>query len=170
MRIQLSGMGSLGDAAYDSLLASFVARGLSPANFQLARPGRSLPDPVTCLKIQCGAITQDQAGNDLLADCSFAGFAGAQSCADPLCAPYCGQAAASVARASQPLPVAERVALQFLQPPSSGCDKVYSGPHFGGPYEDAPLCGCGFVTEFPFLAMALVGLAGYGVYRWRAGR
>lgn len=42
----------------------------------------------TCMQIQCGAITQDQAGADLLYACSKAGYVGARACADQLCAPY----------------------------------------------------------------------------------
>lgn len=45
-------------------------------------------DLSTCQQIQCGAITQDQAGADLLLACSEAGYVGARACADSLCSPY----------------------------------------------------------------------------------
>jgi len=171
-------MTGLGDAAYDALVAQFATRVVDPTGFQRIRPGRPIPDPVTCLKIQCGAITQEQAGLDLLADCSFDGFAGAMSCASPLCAPYCGgDTAASVSRAAQPLPVAPRVAqmvvdaVQRLEP-GRGCDPVYYGAKFGGPYDDSSPCGCRFefIHDHPFWSVVLLGAAAYGVYRWRVSR
>lgn len=169
-----TGMGQLGDAAYDGILATFAARAISPADFAKVRPGRPIPDPVTCLKIQCGAISQEQAGLDLLADCSFGGFAGSLTCASGLCAPYCGQSMATVARASQPLPVAPRVEQMFVDLASrNGCDPVYWGSKFGGPYSDSSPCSCGagsFIEEHPFLSVALLGAAAYGVYRLRGGR
>ncbi len=150
-------MTGLGDAAYDSLVANFATRAIDPAAFAQARPGRSVPNPETCLKIQCGAITQEEAGLDLLADCSFDGFAGAMSCASPLCAP--------------PLPVAPRVAqLAIDVSERTGCDPRYYGAKFGGPYGDAGSpCGCsfGFVHEHPFLSVAVLSAAAYGIYYWR---
>ncbi len=175
MMRDFSGMGQvgMGDASYDSLVAAFAIRAVPPSAFQQMRPGRPIPDPETCLKIQCGAITQEQAGIDLLADCSFGGFAGAMSCASPLCAPYCGSMA-TVARASQPLPVSPRVEQMFVDAQQrNGCDPVYYGAKFGGPYGDSSPCGCGargFIAEHPFVAVALLGAAAYGIYRWRAGR
>lgn len=167
-------MSGLGDASYDALVAQFATRAVDPAGFSHIRPGRPIPDPVTCLKIQCGAISQEQAGLDLLADCSFGGFAGAMSCASPLCAPYCGgSTAASVARASQPLPVAPRVAEIFANSTASrDCSPVYWGAKFGGPYSESTPCGCsfGFIHEHPFLSVALLGLGAYGIYRWRMSR
>lgn len=170
-----SGMGQvgMGDASYDSLVAAFATRAVDPAGFARIRPGRPIPNPETCLKIQCGAITQEEAGIDLLADCSFGGFAGAMSCASPLCAPYCGSMA-TVARASQPLPVAPRVEQMFVDAiQRNGCEPVYWGAKFGGPYPDSSPCGCGaggFIREHPFVAVALLGAAAYGIYRWRARR
>ncbi len=164
----------LGDAGYDMLLADFQSRAVDPVSFSKIRPGRSFPNPLTCLKIQCGAITQDQAGVELLADCSFAGFAGAQSCADPLCAPYCGLSAQSVARASQPLPVAPRVAelvLALADESGRGCGPGYWGSKFSGPYyADEVPCGCSsFISEHPILSVLLLSGVAYGIYRWRAG-
>lgn len=164
----LRGLGS-DDAAYNQLVAIFAQRAVSPADFQKARPGRSFPDPVTCLKIQCGAISQAEAGMDLLADCSFAGFAGAMSCADPLCTPYCGNQASQVSRAAQPLPVGARVGQRFLDGPTPGCNPIFSGPNFGGPYSDSS-CGCefsDFVNDHPFVAVALLAVGGYAIWRGR---
>jgi hypothetical protein len=164
------------DSAYRSLFDRFSSRAVDPGSFALVRPGRPFPNPETCLRIQCGNISQEQAGVDLLADCAFAGFQGSQSCADPLCAPYCGETARTVARGSVfPLPVSPRVDALFLDGPPAGCDPVYSGDHFSGPYDDPGfLCGCsgpgGWVNDNPLLAVALVAAASYGVYRWRAGR
>lgn len=45
-------------------------------------------DLSTCQQIQCGAITQEQAGMDLLLACSEAGYVGARSCADQICSPF----------------------------------------------------------------------------------
>jgi hypothetical protein len=169
-------MTGLGDAAYNAIVAQFATRAVDPEGFARIRPGRPIPNPETCLKIQCGAISQEEAGLDLLADCAFDGFAGAMSCASPLCAPYCGgSTAASVARASQPLPVAPRIAQMVIDIPKRfsgdrGCNPVYYGAKFGGPYGDSAPCGCGasgFIEEHPFLAVALLGLGAWGLYEWR---
>lgn len=46
-------------------------------------------DISTCQQIQCGAITQAQAGPDLLLGCAEAGYGGsAQGCTSALCQPY----------------------------------------------------------------------------------
>ena len=50
--------------------------------------GTMTADPATCTQIQCGAITQEQAGIDLLEACSAAGYTAARSCDDPTCDPY----------------------------------------------------------------------------------
>ena len=166
----------MGDATYDALLATFEANAINPADFAQVRPGRPVPDPTKCLQIQCGAISQAEAGIDLLADCSFDGFAGVRTCSDPLCAPYCTQTANAVAVASQPLPVVPRVAATFSQAPppqttirGRGCSPIYSGPRFGGPYGDAS-CGCegaDFINDHWLLALALLGAAGYGIWKMR---
>jgi hypothetical protein len=166
-------MSGLGDGAYDAMVSAFAARAINSEDFTKVRPGRPIPDPVTCLRIQCGSITQEEAGLELLADCSFGGFAGAMSCASPLCAPYCGSTAATVSRASQPLPVAPRVAAMVSKGPTRGCEPRYWGAKFGGPYSDSEPCGCGargFIAEHPFFATALLAGVAYGIYRWRAGR
>jgi len=165
------GMGQLGDAAYDALVAQFALKAISPADFARVRPGRPIPDPLTCLKIQCGAITQEQAGIDVLADCSFGGFSGSLTCASALCTPYCGESMAPVARASQPLPVAPRVEQMFIDIPArTGCDPVYWGSKFGGPYTDSSPCSCSgnFISQNPFMAVVLLGAAAYGVYLLRS--
>lgn len=41
-----------------------------------------------CQRIQCGALSQAEAGFDLLLECSQAGMAGAKGCGHPDCAPY----------------------------------------------------------------------------------
>jgi hypothetical protein len=161
------------DSAYRQIFDRFASRAVSPADFARVRPGRPFPDPEVCLRIQCGRISQEEAGIPLLADCAFAGFQGSQSCADPLCAPYCGETANAVAQASFPLPVAPRVEAMFLAGPVPGCDPIYSGDNFSGPYGSDLPCGCGsagWINEHPLLAVALVAASAYGVYRWRSGR
>lgn len=75
---------------YNELYDNFTKLAVDPVGFStIARPGRIPPDPLTCLKIQCGALTQADVGPDMLADCSFGGFAGVRSCKDPLCGPMC---------------------------------------------------------------------------------
>jgi hypothetical protein len=54
-----------------------------------ARYSRPEPDRATCLRIQCGGISQDQAGMQLIQDCANAGYAGVRSCMDPACSPWC---------------------------------------------------------------------------------
>ena len=44
----------------------------------------------TCLQIQCGLITQAEAGLQTLYDCAAAGYAGARSALDPLCQELAG--------------------------------------------------------------------------------
>lgn len=69
---------------------------VDPGQFE-AQYGRPEPDESTCLQIQCGAISQAQAGMSLVVDCANAGWSGARSCSDPLCSPWintipgCGQ-------------------------------------------------------------------------------
>lgn len=163
MNLKMRGGYGLGDAAYDSSLEEFKRRAVDPAAFQLARPGRPIPDPLACLKIQCGALSQGEAGLELLADCAFGGFAGVKSCYDPLCAPWCGATAATVARAGQPLPVAVRIQKVFAAGPVRGCNPIYTGELWGGPYSDpadsANCCGVsGMIADHPVLALAaLVG-------------
>lgn len=154
-------------SGYSDLYQEFASRA-TPERFAAARPGRDFPDPKSCLMIQCGIITPDQAGMDLLADCSFAGFQGSMSCADPLCAPYCGRDAYGIARMSYPLPIAQRIARRFEEGPISRCANWYSGPRFWGPYSD-PGYDCpepSWINQHPFLAL---GLAVTGVFAlWRA--
>jgi len=47
-------------------------------------------DPQTCLAIQCGAISQQEAGLDTLLACSQAGYVGAIPWTDPRCEPFGG--------------------------------------------------------------------------------
>jgi hypothetical protein len=174
MNIQLRGMGSLGDAAWDALFDAYKLNAIDPVQGRAMLPAWwSPPDPEFCLKVQCGAISQAEAG-DQLKNCTFGGFQGTRTCADPICAPYCGHTAAAVARATaQPLPVATRIARTFREGPARGCDPLYTGPHFGGPYDAGLPCGCGaagFVNEHPILAVLLAAGVAYGVYRLRGLR
>ncbi len=53
-------------------------------------------DADTCLRIQCGLITQAEAGLQTLYDCAAAGYAGARSALDPLCQELAGGGATVV--------------------------------------------------------------------------
>jgi hypothetical protein len=68
-------------------------------------------DQETCQQIQCGAITQEQAGVALLQACSAAGYVGARTCNDPVCVPFnlCPPAAAASAPSGTPGPAASTV-------------------------------------------------------------
>ena len=67
-------------------------------------------DPTLCRKIQCGLITQSQAGYDLLLACSRAGYAGVRTAFDPVCQELAGGGPVAVveqgtaAAQSDPLP------------------------------------------------------------------
>jgi hypothetical protein len=182
MNMRLRGMG---DAAYDALFAKYAANRV-PADVFLEHFGGpemggpyEPPDPVVCLKIQCGVITQEQAGQKVLFSCANSNFTGVRSCYDPLCAPYCGSTAKAVARAAQPLPVAPRVEETFRRGPARGCHPIYTGDNFSGPYSDAAVSAavetadcCGLssaIDAHPFLAIAaaiggawLIRKAAYG--------
>ena len=60
---------------------------VDPGVFE-SRYGRPEPDESVCLQIQCGAISQNAAGMQLISDCANAGWAGARSCIDPACSPW----------------------------------------------------------------------------------
>jgi hypothetical protein len=64
----------------------------NPTQATQAQSGGSManltPTQDTCTQIQCGAITQEQAGPALVAACSAAGYVGAKTCDDPACNPY----------------------------------------------------------------------------------
>jgi hypothetical protein len=54
-----------------------------------------------------------------------------------------------------------------------GCNPIYSGPNFGGPYGDAAGCGCmaaDFINDHPIIALALLGAAGWGIYKARKAK
>jgi hypothetical protein len=179
------GVAGMGDAAYDKLFAAYAANRVPPDVFLEHFGGEEMggpyepPDPEVCLKIQCGAITQAQAGQKVLFACANSNFTGVRSCADPLCAPYCGNTASTVARAAQPLPVAPRVEQMFVTGPKRGCNPVYWGPKFGGPYSEQAPCGgrCepaagaeDFINAHPLFSVLALAGAAYGVYHWRKGR
>lgn len=42
----------------------------------------------TCLRVQCGALSQQEAGLDTLLECSQAGLVGVKGCGHPDCVPY----------------------------------------------------------------------------------
>ncbi len=60
---------------------------VDPGVFE-SRYGRPEPAESVCLQIQCGAISQDAAGLQLIMDCANAGWAGVRSCIDPACSPW----------------------------------------------------------------------------------
>lgn len=84
--------------------------------------GYPAPDPTTCRKIQCGQITQTEAGQKLLFECGNFGYEGVRSCLDPLCAPGCPPQTITPGP-MQPLPVVRQPAAPDLipPPPMEGC-------------------------------------------------
>jgi hypothetical protein len=60
---------------------------VDPGQFE-AQYGHPEPDASTCVQIQCGAISQTQAGMQLIVDCANAGYSGVRSCFDPACSPW----------------------------------------------------------------------------------
>lgn len=48
-----------------------------------------------CRRIQCGAVSQAQAGLDTLLECSQSGMVGVKGCGDPDCSPYLDEMRAS---------------------------------------------------------------------------
>jgi len=143
-------------------------------------------DQSYCRQIQCGAITQAEAGVLDLYECAAAGFSGARGCTDPLCEPYlprmaergngCGTAMAD----APPLPVPPPIMLDAdssesaieqaspapklppitpwnLTPPMPSITAAVNfGPSTNPPAEDA---ACGFaqwVDGNPLLAMGLL--------------
>ncbi len=61
-------------------------------------------DPQVCLAIQCGAMTQDQAGFDTLLACANAGYTGVRARTDPACAPFFPTAPAVTTTTTVPTP------------------------------------------------------------------
>lgn len=47
--------------------------------------GHAAPDPATCLQIQCGTLSQANAGMPLVEDCANFGYSGVKACTDPAC-------------------------------------------------------------------------------------
>ncbi len=76
-------------------------------------------DPTLCLKIQCGLITQSQAGWQTLLECSQAGYAGVRSALDPVCQQLIG--------ASSPVEVVQEQAYQATHDPQPD-DVAYYQP------------------------------------------
>ena len=79
-------------------------------------------DRTLCRKIQCGLVTQSQAGYDLLLACSRAGYVGVRTAFDPICQELAGGGPLVVlqqgtaAAASDPLPDD----IQFYDPAPDG--------------------------------------------------
>jgi hypothetical protein len=112
-----------------------------------ARYNRPEPDRATCLQIQCGGISQDQAGMQLIQDCANAGYAGVRSCMDPACSPWCSSGPAPVLLRSDvvaPMPSITSTA-------RSGCKAVVS---------DCPSGLSSFIESNPWLAIGLAVVAG----------
>lgn len=74
-------------------------------------------DQSYCRQIQCGAITQAEAGALDLFECASAGYVGARPCTDPLCKPYLqamaerGNGCGTALPQGPPMPVAPPVML-----------------------------------------------------------
>lgn len=113
---------------------------VDPDTFE-ARYGRVEPDRATCLRIQCGGISQDQAGMQLIQDCANAGYAGARSCMDPACSPWCSRPDLVLLRSDvvAPMPSITTTA-------RSGCK---------APVSDCPSALASLVESNPWIALAL---------------
>jgi hypothetical protein len=122
-----------------------------------ARYSRPEPDRATCLQIQCGAITQDQAGMQLIIDCANAGFAGARSCLDPACSPWRDSMPGWCGFSSGPAPVLLRSDVVAPMP------SITSTARSGCTRSITDVCPSGlasFVESNPWLALGLAVVAG----------
>jgi hypothetical protein len=123
---------------------------VDPGQFE-ARYGYGEPDAATCLRIQCGGISQDEAGMKLIQDCANAGYAGARSCADPVCSPWCTSGPSLVLLRSDvvaPMPSITTTA-------RSGCKSEVS---------DCPSALASFVESNPWLAIAAAVVVGAVIF------
>jgi hypothetical protein len=114
----------------------------------------------TCLQIQCGAISQSQAGMDTIMACARAGHVGVRSCLDPLCAPWCAK---HPSEAGSPVLLRSDVVAPMPSITSSareGCEKVVQSG-----------CGSGdlggWIESNPWLAAGLALAAGYVLFGGR---
>jgi hypothetical protein len=109
----------------------------------------------TCLQIQCGAISQSQAGMDTIMACARAGHVGVRSCFDPACAPWCAKHPST---AGSPVLLRSDVVAPMPSITSTareGCEKVVQS-------------GCGglagvadWIESNPWLAAGLAVVGGY---------
>jgi len=80
-----------------------------------------------CQQIQCGLITQSQAGYDLLLACSRAGYAGVRTAFDPLCQQLAGGGPVAVATqgaaAARVDPLPDNI--QFYDPAPDGAPRQW---------------------------------------------
>jgi hypothetical protein len=114
----------------------------------LARYSRPEPDRATCLQIQCGGISQAQAGMQLIQDCANAGYAGVRSCMDPACSPWCSSGPALVLLRSDvvaPMPSITSTA-------RSGCKQSIA--------DTCPSALSSWVQSNPWIALGLAVVAG----------
>lgn len=123
----------------------------------MAMYGKPEPDESTCLQIQCGAISQEQAGAELIADCMDAGYFGAKGCTDPACSPW----APSIPGCFQNAPNADGTVLlrsQVVAPlPSISLTANSICPEA---MDDCPSDLDSFVDDNPLLALGIAFAAG----------
>jgi hypothetical protein len=123
----------------------------------MAMYGKPEPDESTCLQIQCGAITQDQAGAELIADCMDAGYVGVKGCTDPACSPW----APSIPGCFQNVPNADGTVLlrsQVVAPlPSISLTANQSCPELAN---DCPSDLDSLIDDNPLLAVGIAFAAG----------
>lgn len=133
---------------------------VDPGQFE-AQYGHPEPDENTCLQIQCGAISQAQAGMSLIVDCGNAGYGGARSCSDPMCSPWintipgCRPAAV---QSSNP-PVLLRSDVVAAMPSITTTARIGCQPVSG-----CPSAGASWIENNPWLAVGIAVAIGALVF------
>lgn len=127
---------------------------VDPGQFE-ARYGRPEPDQSICQQIQCGAISQTQAGPQLIVDCANAGWAGARSCADPVCSPWVTMIP-GCSPASTPAPVLLRSDVVASMPSITGTARTSCTQ----PVSDCPSAAASWIENNPWLAIGIAVAAG----------
>ena len=128
---------------------------VDPGQFE-AQYGRPEPDASTCEQIQCGAISQTQAGMQLIMDCANAGYSGARSCSDPLCSPWTSRIPGCASGAPSVQPVLLRSDVVAPMPSitttaRSSCTQ---------PVTNCPSAAASWIENNPWLALGLALAAG----------
>ena len=125
---------------------------VDPGQFE-AQYGRPEPDMATCMQIQCGAISQSQAGPQLITDCMNAGYGLARSCFDPACSPWRGRIPGCSLAPNAPAPVLLRSDVVAPMPSITSVAR-------GGCKLAAPTCPSDLTSWIGFESFACFGACG----------